>query len=66
MSSTVSPRLSLETAGVGLADARTILTPASGFIRRYRYSLNPYSGRRFACEYCYARAFAPTAEKRQT
>lgn len=46
------------------SDARTILTPASGFIRRYRYSLTPYSGCRFACEYCYARAFAPTDVKR--
>ncbi|RLT44350.1 MAG: radical SAM protein [Chloroflexi bacterium] len=53
-------------AGVTLVDARTILTAASGFIRRYRYTLNPYSGCRFACEYCYARAFAPTPEKRET
>lgn len=52
--------------GVRFADARTILTPASGFIRRYRYTLNPYSGCRFACESCYARAFAPTSEKRRT
>ena len=50
-------------AEVTYADARSILTRASGFIKRYRFTLNPYGGCGFACEYCYARSFAPIVEK---
>ncbi len=47
-------------------DSKSILTPASGFLRRYKYSLNPYMGCGFGCEYCYARFFAPSARQRET
>lgn len=47
-------------------DSKSILTPASGFLRRYKYSLNPYMGCGFGCEYCYARFFAPSVAQRET
>ncbi len=53
-------------AMVTYVDSRSILTPASGFLRRYKYSLNPYIGCGFGCEYCYARFFAPSARQRET
>lgn len=36
---------------------RSTLTKATGFIGDYDYTLNPYSGCAFGCQYCYATAF---------
>ena len=52
-------------AAVAYAATRSILTPASGFLVRYRYTLNPYGGCAFGCTYCYARSFAPTVAKQE-
>lgn len=37
-------------------EAKTILTPAGGYLCGYSHSLNPYGGCPFACSYCYVRA----------
>ena len=37
--------------------ASQILTPASGFMSDYDFTLNPYSGCAFGCNYCYAAFF---------
>ncbi|HEU4759612.1 MAG TPA: radical SAM protein [Dehalococcoidia bacterium] len=47
-------------------DSKSILTRASGFLSRYDFTLNPYSGCGFGCEYCYARFFAPSARQRES
>ncbi|MDO8616366.1 MAG: radical SAM protein [Dehalococcoidia bacterium] len=47
-------------------DSKSILTRASGFLSRYDFTLNPYSGCGFGCEYCYARFFAPSAKQRES
>jgi DNA repair photolyase len=53
-------------ASVEYVEARSILTKGSGYASRYTYTLNPYSGCAFACDYCYAAAFAPTEEGQRT
>lgn len=40
--------------------AASILTAGKGFMDGYDYTLNPYSGCSFGCNYCYAAFFATT------
>lgn len=47
-------------------DSRSIFTPTSGFMSEYKFTLNPYGGCAFGCEYCYARFFARTCADRRT
>jgi len=58
------PGAAFGTAQVYQTQARSLLMPASGFIRAYDFTLNPYQGCQYACTYCYAAAFSPTARWR--
>lgn len=49
-----------------LVDVKSILTPASGFMAEWDYTLNPYSGCGFGCNYCYAAFFARDPQRRDT
>jgi DNA repair photolyase len=44
--------------------ASSILTPASGFMNSYDFTLNPYSGCSFGCTYCYAAFFSRSEDNR--
>ena len=59
-----TPRPGLRGVAVAEADARGILTRASGFIEEYDYTLNPYGGCSFGCSYCYAAFFSRTPGRR--
>ena len=43
----------------------SILTEAKGFMEAYNYTLNPYSGCSFGCNYCYAAFFARSLDERE-
>lgn len=48
---------------VSYRSVKSILTPASGFMESYDFSLNPYSGCSFGCTYCYAAFFSRDKNK---
>jgi DNA repair photolyase len=52
-----------QAAVVGIV-ANSILTPATGFMKAYDFTLNPYTGCSFGCTYCYAAFFAREQELR--
>jgi len=51
---------------VEYVETKTILQVPSGFIGAYKFTLNPYSGCSFGCDYCYARFFAQTVDEQQS
>lgn len=53
-------------ASIEYKSAGSILTPASGFMADYDYTLNPYSGCSFGCTYCYAAFFSRNKLKMNT
>lgn len=49
---------------ISYIQSATILTEAKGFMSDYDYTLNPYTGCTFGCNYCYAAFFSRSTEEK--
>lgn len=50
---------------IDYVQAGSILNAGNGFMDAFDYTLNPYSGCTFGCNYCYAASFTRSAEEKQ-
>jgi len=56
---------SIGQAVVTQLEKSSVLSPASGFMSDYDFTLNPYVGCQFGCAYCYAAFFVNSEERRE-